>query len=155
MRTVKVSTKHQKCDQYPSQNRLKIDTKIMLEKGVAKRWTIIKQLILNGSQNPLKTGKAKSENWCQKRGACLDMPGGSAGRAAAPSKIKSSLLSLFSAPSCYPLGFASRSSRHLRFSFVTVLSRILLFTLSQVFQYSTSFSVRLMESTRRSTWGSK
>ena len=78
-------------------------------------------------------------------------PKGSAGRAAAPPKIESSLLSLFSAPSCYPLGFASRSSRHLRFSFVTVLSRILLFTLSHVFQYSTSFSVRLMESTRRST----
>ena len=55
VRTGKVSKKNQKWDQSPSENRWKIDTKIMPEKGVAKRWKIIQQMIKKGSEKWAKT----------------------------------------------------------------------------------------------------
>jgi hypothetical protein len=64
VRTGKVSKKHQKWDQYPSPNRWKIDTKIMLEKGVAKRWPVIKQVIRKGGD---KWEKIRMKNMRTKR----------------------------------------------------------------------------------------
>ena len=48
VRKGKVSTKHAKWDQSPSENLWKIDTKVMLEKGVHKTWKFIKKVIQKG-----------------------------------------------------------------------------------------------------------
>ena len=50
-RTVKVSKKHQKWYQNPSQTRWKIYTSFMLEKGIPKTWKVIKKMIKKGNEN--------------------------------------------------------------------------------------------------------
>ena len=60
VRTEKVSQKHQNWDLNPFQNRWKIDTSFMLEKGIPKTWKFIKQVI--------KKGGEKWENWGPKNG---------------------------------------------------------------------------------------
>ena len=49
-RTVKVSKKTPKGDQNPSPNRWKIDTNVMLGKGIPKRWKTIKKMIQKGTE---------------------------------------------------------------------------------------------------------
>ena len=63
VRTVKVSKKHQKCDQFPSEIQWKIDTKNMLEKREPKYENSSKKW----SQNGAKIHQKSFQNRCEKR----------------------------------------------------------------------------------------
>ena len=74
VRTVKVSNKHQKWDQNPSQNRWTIDTNFMIEKWIPKTWKLINKVIKKVVGNEKQLEKKHAPKRHEKRRIAQSLP---------------------------------------------------------------------------------